>query len=225
MLRRIRAVIGARRRSAAPRRRVIPLLEHDRALKLELLALPHRAQAAFAVACAERLYPAYAAFVDSSGREDNDLVRHTLDVAWEGARSGSLQAEDPAALVELCVALIRRDDSGEDPIPAHADDAIAAAAYCLQAAAGLDEDAAGWAASRVSDCLDNFLVTTEIDLSDPDAEQKVWEHPLVRAEVERRAADLRRLADAADWEAAVDDVRASATGLSALPLDALNHPA
>jgi uncharacterized protein YjaG (DUF416 family) len=225
MLSRIRALLGRGLPSAARPRRVIPLLEYDRALKVELLALPQRTQAAFAVACAERLYPAYAAFVTSSGREDHGLVRHTLDVAWEGARSGSVQGEDPAALFELSVALIPSDDSGQDPIPAHAADAIAAAAYGLQAAAGLDKDAAGWAANVGSDCLDNFLLTSEIDLSDPDADQKVWVHPLVRAEVDRRAADLRRLAADPDSGAAVDDVRASATGLSALPLDGLHHPA
>jgi hypothetical protein len=136
-----------------------------------------------------------------------------------------VQVEDPAALIELCVALIPGDASAEDPIPAHADDAIAAAAYGLQAAAGLDKNAAGWAAGRVSDSLDNFLLTYEIDLSDPDAEHKVWEHPLVRAEVGRRAADLRRLAEDTDWGAAVDDIRASATRVSALPLDRLRHQA
>jgi hypothetical protein len=73
------------------------------------------------------------------------------------------------------------------------------------------------------DSLDSFLLSNEIDISLPDAEQRVWKHPLVTAEVSRREADLRRLDSASDWKAEVDAVRADATGLSALPLERLDH--
>ena len=113
----------------------------------------------------------------------------------------------------------------EEAIPAHADDAIASVAYALQAAAGLDAKAAGWAAEQVTNCLDTFLLSNEIDISAPDAEQRVWEHPLVVAEVRRRKDDLRRLVEPPDWGTAVDAVRTAATGVSALPLDRLDHEA
>ena len=134
-------------------------------------------------------------------------------------------ADDPADLFEQCVALIPGDQTGEEAIPAHADDAIASVAYALQAAAGLDDKAAGWAAEQVTNCLDTFLLSNEIEISAPDAEQRVWEHPLVVAEVRRRKDDLQRLAEGPDWGAAVEAVRATSTGVSALPLDQADHEA
>ncbi len=204
---------------------MVPLADYDITLKADLKALPQRTQAAFAAACAERLFPAYASFVKASGRDDHDLVRRTLDLAWTGARSGVVAAEDSAILVEQCVALIASDESEEDAIPAHAADAIASAAYALDAAAGFDDKAAGWAAERVTNCLDSYLLSNEINISAPDAERRVWEHSLVVTEVKRRKDDLRQLADVPDWGTAVDAVRATAAGVSALPLDRLHHEA
>lgn len=128
------------------------------------------------------------------------------------------------ALVEQCVGLIP-DGEAEGSIPAHADDAIASAAYALEAASGLDPMAAGWAAERVTDTLDSFVLSNEIDDSLPDAEQLAWEHPLIRVEISRREADLHRLNNASDWAVAVDAVRANATGVSALPVERLDHRA
>jgi Protein of unknown function (DUF416) len=224
-LNRLRALFGRKSPTPPSGRRVVPLADYDAALKGELKQLPQQTQAAFAAACAERLYPAYAAFVQASGRDDQGLIRRTLDLAWDGARSGVVAVDDPAGLFEQCVALIPGDESEEDAIPAHADDAIASVAYALQAAAGLDAKAAGWAAEQVTNCLDTFLLSNEIDISAPDAEQRVWEHPLVVTEVHRRNEDLRRLAESPDWETAVDAVRATSAGVSALPLDRLGHEA
>jgi uncharacterized protein YjaG (DUF416 family) len=223
MFERLRALIGGRSSSGrTAARRKIPLAVYDHDLKAEFSALPVRIQTAFAAACAERLFPAYAEFLRASHRDDDGLVRHVLDLAWEGAKSGTVADADPNDLFERCVALIPSDED-EDAIPQHADDAIAAAAYALQAAAGLDENAAGWAAQRGTDTLDNYLLSNEIDQSLDDADQRVWEHPLVVAEIQRRAEDLRRLRDVIDWELAVDAVRQEATRTSVLPLDVLSH--
>ncbi len=202
--------------------RAVPLAAYDQALKAQLRALPHRNRAAFAAACAERLYPAYASFLRGSRRDDGGVVRRALDAAWERAKTGVVADADPIDLVERCVALIP-DAEAEETIPAHAEDAIAAAAYALQAAAGLDDGAAGWAAERVTNTLDSFLLSNEIDISQSDSEQRIWEHSLITVEVSRREADLRRLNDASDWETAVDAVRADAARVSAVPLDRLHH--
>lgn len=222
MLKHLRVLMGRRSSAAPPTRRAVPLAGYDQSLKAELRTRPQRTQAAFAAACAERQYPAYAAFLQASGRDDDGLVRQGLNCAWEWAATGVTQDPDPADLVARCVALIS-DEEADDVIPAHAEDAIASVAYALQAAAGLAEGAAGWAAQRGMDSLDSFLLSNEIDLSLPAAEQRVWEHPLVTAEISRREADLRRLDRASDWKAEVGAVRADATGLSALPLERLDH--
>ena len=161
----------------------------------------------------------------ASGRDDQGLVRRTLDVAWEGAKSGAVPVADPGELFDQCVALIPSDDSDQDPIPAHADDAIASAAYAFEAAANLDEMAGGRAAQRVTDCLDDFLLSNDIDASQPNPEQLVWEHPLITDKISRREQDLRRPADSSDWGAAVDEVRTRATKSTALPIDRLDHQA
>ena len=202
----------------------VPLASYDEALKAALKMLPRRTQGAFAAACAERLYPAYAAYAQRSGLDDEGLVRRALDLAWAWAKTGVIEDPDPSDLVERCAGLIPGIDA-EDAIPAYADDAIASAAYALQAAAGLDDAAAGWAAQRGTDSLDDFLLSDEIDISVPGAERRVWEHPLTSAEISRRDQDLRRLNGSSDWDVAVDAVRADATGVSALPLDRLDREA
>ena len=70
MLNRLHALVGRKARTRASGRRVVPLADYDAALKVELKELPHQTRAAFAAACAERLYPAYAAFVQASRRDD-----------------------------------------------------------------------------------------------------------------------------------------------------------
>src|SRR4051812_18872086 len=149
MLSRFRAILG-RTPAPSPARRKVPLAEYDKDLQASLSRLPRQTQAAFAAACAERLFPAYAAYLSASQRDDGGLVREALDLAWDGAHAGEVVANDPNGLCERCIALIPADGADET-IPPHADDAIAAAVYALQAAAGLDEHAAGWAAQRVMD--------------------------------------------------------------------------
>jgi len=222
MLNRLRAIVGGRRAAPPSPRREVPLAAYQVTLRARLKGLPSRTQAALAAACAERLYPSYAAFLNATGRDDAGLVRQALDLAWEGAKTGRVPHPDPRSLVERCIALIP-DDDAEGTIPAHADDSVAAAAYALQAAAGLDAGAAGWAAERVTNTLDTFVLSTDVDAAAPDADRRVWEHPLVKAEVSRREDDLRRLDSTVDWSDAVDTVRATATGASALPLERLDH--
>jgi uncharacterized protein YjaG (DUF416 family) len=206
-----------------------PAVEYASGLKVRIAALPAWQQAAFAASCAERLYPAYAAFRSVSGTDDGGLVRRALDLAWEGAATGSISEEDPGALVERCVALIP-DQEADFTIPDHADDGIAAAAYALEAAAGLSDEAAGWAAMRGTDALDAFLINsgavpwtgaTRVERAQMD--QRVWRHDLVQAEVARREADLARLASSVEREASIRELRGRAVGVSLLPLDQLDH--
>lgn len=227
MFRRISGGLGRRTPPRADPE-AFPTAAYASGLKARMAALPDWQQAALAAACAERLYPAYAAFRDVSGTDEGGLVRRALDLAWEGATAGSISEADPAALFERCVALIP-DQEADFTIPDHADDGIAAAAYALQAAAGLSGEAAGWAATRGTDALDAFLInsgavawtaTTRAERAQMD--QRVWEHGLVRAEVARREADLACLATG-DRAGSVREIRARATGDSLLPLDQLDH--
>jgi hypothetical protein len=206
----------------------IPLANYGRELAARLAKLPTRPRAAIAAACAERLYPAYAAYLAARGVDDAGTVRRALDAAWEVIEGGAVldgpdggvavRAPDAAALVRACVALIPDEDAGTI-LPRHAEEAIATAAYALQAAADLADDAGAWAATVAMDALDAFLLQ-DVATVDAAAEQAVWAHPLVRAEVERREIDLVILAGP-DLATAVALVRARAAGTSLLPLDEL----
>jgi hypothetical protein len=158
----------------------------------------------------------------ATGVDDGGLVRRALDRAWAVAAGGGGDAVDPdgPALVEACVALIP-DAEAPWSLPAHAENAVAAVAYALEAAIGGDVEAAAWAASTCMDAVDAVLLPGLPVVSEAE-DTAVWEHRIVRAEVARREADLAALA-APDLATAVSAVRARAVGTSLLPLDELVH--
>jgi hypothetical protein len=205
--------------------RDVPLAAYEDALRARLAALPRGVGAVVAVASAERLYPTVADWLQrggqpggdrADGQPGHDVVRATLDLAWQVLRANASSHPDARAQVERCLALAASAGAAAE-LPASVDDGIAAAVYALQAAAGIDEEAAGWAARRVTDAIDAYLLAGPIDPAAPDAEQRVWAHPLVRAEVERREADLVRLTTAVDRTAVIDGLRAAAVRSNALP--------
>ena len=224
MFKRLGDLIGRRASVRPANPRAALLAEYDRALKVDLKAMPRREQAAFAAACAERLHPAYVANLEASGRDDDGLIRRALDLAWDGATTGGVPDADSSEVVEQCVALIPGADA-EFTVPPFVDDSIAAVAYALTAAIGLDPNAAGWAATRVTDALDDFVRSTDIEAALPGAGQRVWDHPLVQVEIGRRRKDLEGLLASSDWAATVAAVRMNAARVSALPLDQLDHGA
>jgi hypothetical protein len=225
---RVRRLLAGQHATSAPGEVRFPSVAYADHTRARIAALPRWQQAAFAAACAERLYPAYAAFRAGTGANGDDVVRRALDVAWRGAAGGSIAEHDPGGLVEQCVALIPGEGAGVT-LPDHANDAISAAAYALQAAAELSDEAAGWAAACGTNALDSFLITSGIvpwtartRAERAQMDQRVWQHDLVQAEVARREADLVRLGSA-DRDATVRALRAGATGISLLPLDLLDH--
>jgi hypothetical protein len=199
----------------------IPMAAYDEALAIELRGLPSPTRAAFAAACAERLFPAYIALARETGTGDSDRVRAALDVAWDTSQAGMTGPPTPG-VAERCDAAARgcTELLSDEPaaIARQADLAIAAVIYALQAAADTDPDAAANAARQVTDALDDHLLRSEIDATDPEADRLVWEHPLVVQEVTRRASDLDQLARADDWPAVVAELRARAASGAALEL-------
>jgi Protein of unknown function (DUF416) len=212
-------LVGHWRNPPEPPRPPDPVAAYDAVERDAVGRLGSRQQLAFAVACAERQYPAYAAFAGPSGTEPDGLVRRALDAAWDGVLRGRVDEPDPAGLAERCVELIPDQDASRS-IPPLADDAIAAAAYAVQAAAGLDERAPGWAAAHGLDTLEELLLPGVIDHRAPDAVAQLWAHPWMRSEIERRRADLEDLG-ADDWLARLEAVHARAMGASLLPIDQL----
>lgn len=192
----------------------IPLAEYDLQLAGELAMLTSGAQAAFAAACAERLYPAWSAYLAATGSTD-DPVREALDLAW-ARLAGGQDAKDHQALFDRCEALLPGADELRS-LPAHAEDAIYSALYLLGASTGADSPAASLVARHGTNSLDTFLLGAICHDDD-----EVWHHPLVRLELDRRAEDLATLRTMPIREAAAS-LRHRAIRVSVLPLDQLDH--
>jgi hypothetical protein len=158
----------------------------------------------------------------ATGADDGGLVRRALDQAWTAAAAGGTEevVGDGPALVEACDALIP-DADAPWALPPHAENAIVAAGYALEAAISSDAEAAAWAASTCMDSVDAFLLPGLPVVSEAE-EAAVWAHPLVRAELERREADLTTLM-ASDLSTATAVVRARSAEVSLLPLEELDH--
>jgi hypothetical protein len=206
--------------AAAPGHRIL-LAEYDEREELRLGSLNPGRRAAFAAACAERLFRTYDSYRSSVGSDTRRVVRQALDLAWQAARGADVDASTAQSAVDACVQLIPGQDD-DFTVPAYVDDAIAAAAYAVAAAADLFPRAAAWAAQRGTDTLANYLLDTVVDHRSPDASEMVSGHPLVLVELERRAVDLQRLTSS-NWRAEIDAMRLDATASTVLPLDQLAH--
>ena len=201
-----------------------PLLDFEAEGHDALVAMTPRMRGAFATACAERLFAAYQVHVEMGGFGDVQIIRQSLDAAWNCALDDREPTGDETRLVEECVALIPTDTDPEQ-IPPYADDAVAAAAYALDTFARHgDVESAGWAAGRGFDTLDDYVVTRDhLDVNTPGTMDLVWADPLVQAEWRRRVRDLDSIRERAsvDPTRLVEDLRAEAAKETVLPLDSL----
>ena len=197
----------------------VPLAAYDAAFKARLATLPGRTRSAVAAACAERLYPAAVAWLRRVGGGGEVIVRSTLDLAWEGARTGGLTSDEARRGIEPCRALLA-DAGSAEVVPPVVEDAIRRRRVCARGRGGARRPGRRMG-GPTGDGRSRRLPAGWRDRPGlADADRTVWEHPLVVAEVARREADLRRL-EAADWAAALAGVRLDAAQTSALPLDRL----
>ncbi len=189
-------------------------------LKAALRSMARPNRAAFACACAERLFSALLRDPGEFGAENVALVRAALDAAWEAAASGMF-ASDPAVLIKGLDGLLPANDEEELEIPEDVEDAIAAVAYAVEAAADADPDAAGSAAQRLFDTLERYLLNHGVEWPSRGADvtrmdQEEWAHPATVAEVARQQADLRVLRGG-PIELAVAKIRSEARRAAVAP--------
>jgi uncharacterized protein YjaG (DUF416 family) len=151
---------------------------------------------AFAAACAERLLPAYVAFWRRTHRGDPATLSGILGRLWLDLEGSRTSADQEQADIDLCMNLIPHEDSGPWVAEqAYAEDAAAALAYALRARkSGLTQEAV-WAAGRVYEAIDHFVVAQQgMDINNVGTEEKLLSDPLVQAELSRQERDLRELA-------------------------------
>jgi uncharacterized protein YjaG (DUF416 family) len=162
----------------------------ETALVRDLARMEGASRAAFAAACAERLFPAYAEFCERAGRGNRDALAGILERVWRHLFGDPMSSEQVRAERDRCVALV----PGEDDEPwvaeqAYADDACAAVAYALRALDTGEPQEAAWAGQRAYEAADHHVVHR----LGVEGESKVLAHPIVQAEIARQRRDIDAL--------------------------------
>jgi uncharacterized protein YjaG (DUF416 family) len=161
--------------------------------RLQNLGPHHRA--AFAAAVAERLLPNYAAFQEGTGWGNYELLRQAMNEIWaalsdpSGNTSGERIAEALREGKRLVPDLDDRFDSDFAPSAQDAAIALLAAASTLRTGTAAD---ATTTAEKAIDTMDAWM-----DVEDPERpefdEQRIREHPLMAAELQKQDRDLTLL--------------------------------
>lgn len=171
------------------------ILSFEKSVPRDMLdQLCARSRAAFAASCAERILPAYSAYSAAVEGLDTNAFRSALDLVWEWAKSDTASMSGQILrMIARCSDLLPGDDAtgGE-----YADDAAAAVVYCLQTTQG-DAEAALWAARRVYEAVDHYVIN-HAGLGLDEDEDSVLRHPLIQAELHRQRTDLTDLLSAQD---------------------------
>ncbi|MBP1153175.1 DUF416 family protein [Methylocaldum sp. RMAD-M] len=162
-------------------------------LKTVLDQLSKEAKCAFAVSCAQRIFPCYAEYARVANRKPTDLSTYSeaLSYVWDATKSRIIDPTVVNSLLERCMAVLpTEDDAWEVGVP-YAEDAAATVVYCLRLLLTGDTQDAIWAARRVYEAVDNFVINAhKIDVSSQDGEKAVLNHPLVKNELMRQCRDL-----------------------------------
>jgi uncharacterized protein YjaG (DUF416 family) len=159
---------------------------------LERLSIWQRV--AFAVACAERLRPAYLSFSERTGRGNSLDFEDALDRLWLDLGGETMTDDEVGAKIERCMELMPREgDEPWDDSQVYAENAGSALVYALRCRQNGQSQEAAWAARHVYEALDHHIIAREsMDVSAPGAEARVLSHPLIQAELCRQRRDLER---------------------------------
>jgi uncharacterized protein YjaG (DUF416 family) len=168
----------------------------------ELEEAPCHLRAAFAAACAERLYSAYLPFEGGQPRGDPGEVRALLDRLWRELEVGETQSAWAAEAAEWLNAISPlEDDEDDQPTQgwAEADDFCEALFLALMShATGSAEKAAHAGSVAYEAVCVKVPGEAEITVFSPGAYDPVIEHPFVQAELRRQRLDLAELKSAGD---------------------------
>jgi hypothetical protein len=130
----------------------------ERQIQEQLEASSLTSCVAFAAACAEWLYPCYAAFAAEATQGDAALLRAALDTAWSLCDRHELSVDEVDRLRSNAEALVP-DDDDEDwtALSPLAQNGAAAVAYALRTWLSKDAKEAVWAARQLYEAGD-YLV-------------------------------------------------------------------
>jgi uncharacterized protein YjaG (DUF416 family) len=171
--------------------------EHALRTQLDQLSQAHRA--AFAAACAERLFPAYLHFSQTAQNADPDKLRAALNRLWDDLTGNPMSELELRATAKECEALVPSEEEESSDEQPYGEDAAAALAYALEARFKGSQEAA-WSARRAYEALDHFVDFRNGDGIRVTPEEQILEDPLVQAELARQSRDLKELLSVRDQE-------------------------
>jgi hypothetical protein len=176
-----------------------PLYFDEETLLAQLNQLSPRLRAAFAVSCAERLYPMCERMSETAGIGDGVLMRRVLDRVWLGIREGDLEEREIRSLIELVEKLGPTENyevTGADS-RADIDSPSVALAYALESLLPSRARSALCAAREAFEVLWVYEDRDESFWSTPPTAEQLAAHTakaLLQAELRRQEQDLADLA-------------------------------
>lgn len=171
----------------------------ESALKEYLDQLPKQAKMAFAVACAQRIFPYYEKYAIALGPTQMDIkvFAEAFSYVLNNLISNDVDASTLQALLNRCMRVLpSEEDAWENGLP-YAEDATAVIIYCIRLLLTGDTQEAVWAAKRIYEAVDSFVINAyQVDVNNVDGEKFILNHPIVRNELTRQVRDLEELANA-----------------------------
>lgn len=180
---------------------MMPIIQFSRTqLTRKLDRLPPQLRVFFAAACAERLLSAHIVFLGLARQGESEKIARSLACLWEDIAGEPVTGDVLQANIDACMSLIPRDDDMNlDEEAAYAEDAISSVVYALRCRQNGDSQEAMWSAQCNCASVDYFTTSREKFVpklvNDP---SRVFEHPLMQAELARQRRDLDELLCAAD---------------------------
>jgi uncharacterized protein YjaG (DUF416 family) len=170
----------------------------EQQLRMRLAALPRQRRVVFAAACAQRLLPSYERYQARRNADAPNEIAAILERIWRDVCGERIGAEELQRLIDRSMAIIPREDTEVWlPEQAAAEDAVAALAYALRCRQNGEAQEAVWAARRVYEALDHFVLNRDdIDTNSAAAEERVVADPLIQAEISRQDRDADELLSA-----------------------------
>ncbi len=184
-----------------------------------LRALPSTFQAVFAASCASRLFKAYVTFHERTGLGNPNTLERALSDVWQAVLGRQREPQYYEEQLRAVMALLPDESERWSELHAYADDAVSVVAYALRNLLSRKPEDAAWAARRVYEAIDHYIISTSaLDVNRAGVEQQIASDALIQAELSRQIRDIDELTKKPNSMAIAESFKARAERESALPL-------